>query len=322
MRDSAFDESPARDEDEQEPDETWRTSYSRSVSAHASKNGIAAASTGFLNAQLSVNGNTMIYTTAGRLEGAVSGTFPETTFSGVGGIADSTIDFRITERSNYSIIGAVSAVNNGTSKVYLRGSPVSGSFKSKTYEAELPVNTGGAQSLEIADGGVLEPGTYNLQFQVVSNSPQPRPSSVGAGNIRFVIGDPPPAEEIHWINTAGGNFGTLENWNPARVPNGLNIAIFDPAEAYTVDVGTAASDRLVIENGDVTFTSMAYAVSSIAFDPASVVLNNAKLTLASGQLNSGHALIGASASSRLDVKGDATWISTGSCNSAAVSHTG
>jgi T5SS/PEP-CTERM-associated repeat protein len=116
----------------------------------------------------------------------------------------------------------------------------------------------------------------------------------------------------HWINTAGGSFNTAANWNPATVPDSSHTAIFDPAAAYTVNIGSTVSDRLLISNGDVIFTNVAYTVGATSFDPPSVVLDNAKLTLADGALSSVHALIGESGASRVDVNANALWFNTGS----------
>ena len=308
VKDDGLDPNPATDSDNPVPDETWRTSYSSSVSAQASKNGGAGLGTGNLTAQLSVNGDRLSYFASGTAQCSFtsSDTFTGTFFSDASAAGDATIRFTLTERSNFSMIGAISIFNPGSAQVRLFGNAVN-----KNFVVENRVNTPGAKSVNISDGGVLEPGSYTLELLVRPSTPQPFTSSTASSNLRFEIGSP-PTEDIRWINTAGGGFGTIENWNPSKVPAGNSTAIFDPATAYTVNVGTAASDRLVIQNGDATFTNAAYSVTSIQFDPASVVLNNAKLTLASGQLNSGHALIGLSGASRLDVNTDAKWTSTGS----------
>ena len=65
----------------------------------------------------------------------------------------------------------------------------------------------------------------------------------------------------------------------------------------------AATDRLEIRSGDVTFTNSNYTVGSITFDPAGIVLDNSKLTLLDGTLNGAHALIGESAAAHVDVVG-------------------
>lgn len=175
-----------------------------------------------------------------------------------------------------------------------------------------------ATGLHISAGtGTLPPGHYHLLIGDVAVSNHTPASSINH-HAEFKLAPigkttpPPPPAGLQWTNTAGGSFNVVTNWKSKTIPRSIDTAIFDPAAAYTVDVGTAHSDRLVIRNGNVTFTNMAYTVGSTTFDPASLVLNNAKLTLASGQLNSGPALIGERAASRLDVSANATWISTGS----------
>lgn len=39
---------------------------------------------------------------------------------------------------------------------------------------------------------------------------------------------------VHWINTAGGAWGTAANWNPARVPTTTDTAVIDAAGTYVV----------------------------------------------------------------------------------------
>ena len=71
---------------------------------------------------------------------------------------------------------------------------------------------------------------------------------------------------------------------------------------YSVDVGTATTERLEIRNGDVTFTNANYNVAATAFDPAGILLDNTILTLNGASVLSGaHALIGESAAARVDV---------------------
>ena len=113
---------------------------------------------------------------------------------------------------------------------------------------------------------------------------------------------PTPSPGIQWNNSAGGSFHTATNWDPQTVPGAGDTAVFGLASAYSVDVGAATTERLEIRNGDVTFTNANYTVSSIVFDPAGIVLDNAKLTLASvSALSGAHALIGESAAARVDV---------------------
>ena len=302
---------PAENYDDQQPDETWRTSYSSSANAHASKDGASGRASGNLNARLRVNGDTLSYSSSCAMQCTFTSSppFAGNALSRAEGESDSGFGFRITERSSFSITGSIDIDNGHRVEVRLLGSD--GSAIIKRFLVENVGGTHDVKSLSISDSGDLDPGLYYLTLNVVPKTPQPLTTSTASANFRFDIGHP-QTDDIHWINTAGGAFSTKENWDPSRVPADASTAIFDPTAAYTVNIGTAISDRLVIQNSNVTFTNMAYTVGSFTFDPASVVLDNAKLTLASGQLNSGPALIGERAASRLDVNANATWISTGS----------
>ena len=100
------------------------------------------------------------------------------------------------------------------------------------------------------------------------------------------------------------------------VPGTDDTAVFGLASAYSVDVGTATTERLEIRNGDVTFTNANYNVASIDFVPSGTVLDNAHLTLASGTLSGIHALIGESAAARVDVNAEQPSITPAACRSA------
>ena len=98
-----------------------------------------------------------------------------------------------------------------------------------------------------------------------------------------------PTNIIQWNNPAGGLFQTATNWDPQTVPGANDTAVFGLASAYSVDVGTATTERLEIRNGDLTFTNYDYTVAATAFDPAGILLDNSILTLTGGTLTGVHA---------------------------------
>jgi len=164
---------------------------------------------------------------------------------------------------------------------------------------------GFADHVNLSGSGALSPGRYRLQVDVVSQSFSfdGIPSN-GSADFDFTVqgGTPTPTPTpIQWDNAAGGSFQTATNWDPQMVPGSNDTAVFGLATAYSVDVGTATTDRLEIRNGDVTFTNSNYSVGSITFDPAGILLDNSKLTLEGGTLNGAHALIGESAAAQMVV---------------------
>ena len=169
-------------------------------------------------------------------------------------------------------IGEITADNDGQ-----HGSFPSGALSPGIYTVSLNYFYGTALTLGFT--------TYNFSFSAA-----------------ITVNGTTPINEIQWDNPSGGSFHTDTNWDPQTVPGINDTAVFGLASAYSVDVGTATTERLEIRNGDVTFTNATYAVAATAFDPAGIVLDNAKLTLASvSVLNGVHALIGESAAARVDV---------------------
>ena len=138
------------------------------------------------------------------------------------------------------------------------------------------------------------------------------PDTLGNGSATLLFTSEPfgiPAATsslIEWNNPAGGSFHTAINWEPQVVPGASDTATFDLAAIYSVDVGTATTDRLEIRNGDVTFTDADYSVAASDLLPAGTLIDDAVLTLASGTLSGIHALIGESAAARLNVGTGAT----------------
>lgn len=142
-------------------------------------------------------------------------------------------------------------------------------------------------------------------------------TQTASNSLSFEVTITPDAPEptptpIQWNNPAGGSFQTATNWDPQTVPASGDTAVFGLQTAYSVDIGMAATERLEIRNGDVTFTNANYAVAATDFVPSGTLLDNSILTLASGSLSGIHMLIGESAAARVDVKAGAILNYTGS----------
>ena len=157
----------------------------------------------------------------------------------------------------------------------------------------------------------------------------------GAGGLFVTSGAesaPPPASVVdRWhppVSPPSGSFSVANNWqplngDPARVPQKTNTlndtALFDLPEAYTVELGQQHVERLIVKDGNVTFTSGAIQVDALSFDNPSVIIDNARLTLTfdpnliplAPMLTCNHALIGRLAS-RVDVINNAGWLLHGS----------
>ena len=236
---------------------------------------------------------------------------------GNGSVTVLLLDFSLTDISySYTLTGQLS----GASSVGdTDGNATAALFGFFLVEAQGA--GGGGDSKTLSESGTLPPGfsyTFIVGITSKANSVanEPGTSSNGGGNFVFELhpaGTPPPnLEGIEWNNAAGGSFHTATNWEPQMVPGTNDTVLFGLASAYSVDVGTATTERLLIGNGDVTFTNANYNVAATDFVPSGTVLDNAVLTLASGTLSGIHALIGESAAARVNVNAGATLNYTGS----------
>jgi len=165
---------------------------------------------------------------------------------------------------------------------------------------------GSVEDVDLNQSGTLPPGSYTFQVALFAQSFAGTPGDADANfdfNIQPVgAPTPTPSPGIQWNNPAGGDFHTATNWDPQTVPGSSDTAVFGLQVPYSVDVGTATTNRLEIRNGDLTFTDgFDYSVNDITFAPSGIVLDNAKLTLGVGALEGAHMLIGESAASQVDL---------------------
>ena len=288
--------------------------------------GIHAAST------LTINSSAGTLSFAGTITGNATADsfFPES--PGAAGLGESTLtaSVEITETLAFTVSGMISipeaiAVSASENSIEVE---ISGGPSDDPFHAFLQ----GEGSQALSGFGVLEPGFYT--FRVFLNSlsesagddPNRPPSeqSSGSANFNFVVSPdatpPPTPTPIEWNNPAGGSFQVDANWDPQMVPGSGDTAVFGLQTVYSVDIGAAATERLEIRNGDVTFTNTNYAVGSTAFTPSGTVLDNSVLTLASGTLSGIHILIGESAAARVDVLAGGTLNYTGSLQVGGPGH--
>jgi T5SS/PEP-CTERM-associated repeat protein len=131
-------------------------------------------------------------------------------------------------------------------------------------------------------------------------------------------GDPPPG------SAPTGSFAQTNAWkplngDPPRVPQRTqtlnDTALFDRPEAYTVDFGMQHAGRMLVVDGNVTFTSGSIQLDELSDTTPSVVIDNARLTLSFDpflipilpMVSGNFGLIGAQAAARVDVVNHAIW---------------
>ena len=294
-----------------------------SVTATATQDDASASSSASLHSDITLDSvaGTLRLTGDGTTTG--DSTFGSTMMLSSNTQADVSVlvlDFTLTDVSyTYTLTGQVSSTTddgqyNGLARASLTSSTT-------IFEVFVLTNDGASESKPLSEKGTLSPGTYSFGVFASGGAPAPfseLPHSKGNANANFVlmlvpVGAPTPTPTpIQWDNPVGGSFQTAANWDPQTVPGSGDTAVFGLQTVYSVDVGTAATERLEIRNGDVTFTNANYAVGSTVFTPSGTVLDNSLLTLASGTLSGIHMLIGESAAARVNVFVGATLNYTGS----------
>ena len=82
------------------------------------------------------------------------------------------------------------------------------------------------------------------------------------------------ATTINWIDTGGGPFSIVTNWNPLQIPADGDDAVFDLNNTYTVDfTQNVESDSVQLLDGRVTFSSSNATPPTYTLDPASSFSN-------------------------------------------------
>jgi T5SS/PEP-CTERM-associated repeat protein len=309
IADGPNDPNPIIDDDSQEPI-SFDGSYNAAANAHATVDGVDGVASGNLQAAVTVTGDQLFFTSSGSSLSTWSCSdsgSPFCNFFSLGSYhATTEISFTITESSSYTLSGMLSCENGGSISVVTFG----GNTNVPDFILGSEVD-GGPQTLPVSISGTLAPGTYSIEFDMRTSSSKDRPPSSASGNMSFTL--EPPCEVsrhvgangqevvtvgqcgvIEWDNAAGGSFATKENWVPQTVPGANDTAVFALDKTYSVDVGTATTDRLQILDGNVTFTNANYMVNAVGPVPPSILVDDATLILASGSLLGMQAVIGES----------------------------
>src|SRR5437588_5442749 len=252
-------------------DTTWRSSYDKSVSALANfASGGSATASGRLKASVGVSEDHLQYKSS--INGGEMVIFNGCADCSGGGTFSSTsiIQFSITKRLQFSFSGSLSATG-GFARVAFTGNGVD----------EIRQNTD-KKVMGFFKTGNLEPGLYTIKLDA-------RSKSTGVSNgvisdVSVTVGPIPPPNEFHWINPAGGDFGTVSNWNPAGVPGASDTAIFDlpGAPAVTVTAQNVSVARLLIERMDVELHGSLNVLTSPTPDQGFIVDQFGQLLLNNG----------------------------------------
>ena len=265
-------------------DTTWRTTYHKHVSTSATLNGGSASANGDLDANLAVSGDQLQYSSSISSVQAIfspNNCCPDNSGSGATFIAETRVQFIVTQRSQFSLSGSISAGGNSDASLVFVGGP--DTFR---VREDLVLNQSDpSRTLDIAKGGIIEPGLYTVRLQGDTGADSTTSANSVAGDISLII-SPIATKIFHWTNPAGGSFQDRGNWNPQSVPTQGTTAIFDLSGQYNVNVGTQRTDRLLILDGEVTFTNSAYTVDT------SASVDSSLLKLASGRITSASLFIG------------------------------
>lgn len=208
-----------------------------------------------------------------------------------------SVGFELTGHSyTYTITGNVTAGgDNGTGSVSL--SSASGSQVVFQIQAD-----DGTESKDFSESGTLPPGRWQIFISNNSTAtaggthaddPLSQSSSASV-NCVFKLGAlPPTPSTITWLFPVNGNFSNASQWDTQRVPGSADAAHFTRPGTYTVNIGTAATIRAVINRSRVTFANANYTLGTISpEEPSLIVENGGRLSLDSGTLRAVHASIG------------------------------
>jgi len=271
------------------------TSFNRSVSVHAEQDGLEADALARQN--ILVNAGTFDLLVSASGEASVRPQQPGNPAPGVvsgGGVLTFfSLGFTLVQRSRFSINGSVSAAGPNPP---LGGDRVDATFNMggngiAPVHADTRERSGTVRTIGFSKSGILEPGAYGLGAFC----------SLGGGSfirasynyVLQIAPAPNAASEVIWRSAANGDFSDATHWDPQTAPDGADNALFTRPGTYTVNVGTAASDRAVINRSRVTFANANYTLGAISpLDPSLTVENGGRLTLDSGTLRAVHASIG------------------------------
>ena len=243
-----------------------------------------------------------------------------------GGAATSITDTRSGPFLDLSFGGSRSLTinDNGTIIFVATFKDVNGVTQTGLFTGPDPVNdkviaTGDPLFGSVVGSITFDRVGFNNQGQVAFRA------ALNNGNSMVVRADPSNGgTTVEWVGAGSGSFDVSSNWQPTngdppRVPTRTvtisDTALFDRAEAYTVDFGGNQQhvERLVVKDGNVLFANGSIKADATSPEIPSVEIDNARLGLLTAMsLTNNHALIGSSGASRVDVGVGGEWVSLGS----------
>jgi T5SS/PEP-CTERM-associated repeat protein len=143
-------------------------------------------------------------------------------------IAAGEVTFTVVDKAEtITIDKSISASGNGAGNVVLHGPAFTNIYAVEFESGEVVSDT-------LPRSVSLLPGHYVLKLDVrasASTNITARPAkSLLDASFKVTLSVTVPAgpdSEMHWKNSAGGNFGTASNWDPQKIPDLGSTTIFD-----------------------------------------------------------------------------------------------
>lgn len=151
----------------------------------------------------------------------------------------------------------------------------------------------GCSNFNVNESRLLPPGFYGLSIRFSAGAGQGGNQSGVSGSWSLTVGD---ACILAWSDPAGGDFSDPENWSPAEVPEAtedgcVNLILNEPG-AYAITLpDDATANSLTVAAGEPSLLGGDLTLMGVEFPDALSVLNEARLTVESGSLQSGSVLV-------------------------------
>ncbi len=151
----------------------------------------------------------------------------------------------------------------------------------------------GCSNFNVNESRLLPPGSYGLSIRFRAGAGQGGNQSGVSGSWSLTVGD---ACILTWSDPAGGDFSDPENWSPAEVPVAtedgcVNLILNEPG-AYAITLpDDATANSLTVAAGEPSLLGGDLMLMGVEFPDALSVLNEARLTVESGSLQSGSVLV-------------------------------
>lgn len=151
----------------------------------------------------------------------------------------------------------------------------------------------GCSNFNVNESRLLPPGSYGLSIRFSAGAGQGGNQSGVSGSWSLTVGD---ACILTWSDPAGGDFSDPENWSPAEVPvdsgDGCVNLVLDEPGAYGITLGNdAAANSLTVSAGEPSLLGGTLSLGGVDFPDALSVVNEARLTVESGTVQSDSVLV-------------------------------